>query len=756
MIELQRKTKDKPLRLPSILRFFFFGAAGALASLAALPFSLTPFGVAAAALYPDDLLSRIALALGAAAGYAASGRNGLCLLGGLCFALGLRALLAALLPRLSRRALTGISCAGGLILGQVLIASFSGFLIFDLLTGAAGVVCGVLYALLASRSLPALESPAVGRAGVTQTECAALLLTGCLLLLPLASFSLYGVAPARIVGMLLILTLGAVSGAAAGGMAGVMAGVILSFAPQAPTHIIAAYAVGGIAAGLCGTRRRRITAAAFLFGVSVIAFYLNPSLQTLATLCEGSLSSTLFLLLPERLLLSLTQRLRLRDGADGQAQTLCRYLDTSLQTASRQLGRLSALLSPAPPEAVDPERLLREKTGALCKGCPRALRCYGEESADTADVFAKGRVLMREREILRSDLPPYFSARCLQPDRLLSIFNEIGARARALDEHACNAQRNRTVLAAQFASLSDYLSSLGSQIGDPLHFDEALSARAGEYFLSRGWRVDALFVYTDPSGSLTLSARLRGSRSPAERQTLADLSSLLAAPLAVLSLSESREGWELLLGPRERLALETGAAQVCKPGESICGDVFTLYRLPPARRVLSLADGMGSGLPAHRQADLTASLLRALLDGGFAPEKALPLLNSTLMLSDDEQSFSTLDLCTLDLTTGRADLYKSGAAPTLLLRGGKFYEIPCSSLPLGILADSRFLHRSFRLKAGDLLVLASDGVELGHEQKTRLLHGASQPLSELAREILDTLPPPEDDRTLVLCRLRRR
>ena len=67
-----------------------------------------------------------------------------------------------------------------------------------------------------------------------------------------------------------------------------------------------------------------------------------------------------------------------------------------------------------------------------------------------------------------------------------------------------------------------------------------------------------------------------------------------------------------------------------------------------------------------------------------------------------------------------------------------------------------FLHRSFRLKAGDLLILASDGVELGHEQKTRLLHGASQSLSELAREILDTLPPPEDDRTLVLCRLRRR
>lgn len=105
-------------------------------------------------------------------------------------------------------------------------------------------------------------------------------------------------------------------------------------------------------------------------------------------------------------------------------------------------------------------------------------------------------------------------------------------------------------------------------------------------------------------------------------------------------------------------------------------------------------------------AKLTAQLLRA----GFAAESAARLVNVALGLKGAEQEAgATLDLLTVDLYTGRAGLFKAGAAPSFLVRGGVPRMLDGASLPMGVLDSLVGRSSTFALDAGDWVVLVSDG-----------------------------------------------
>ena len=105
-------------------------------------------------------------------------------------------------------------------------------------------------------------------------------------------------------------------------------------------------------------------------------------------------------------------------------------------------------------------------------------------------------------------------------------------------------------------------------------------------------------------------------------------------------------------------------------------------------------------------ARLTGELLRA----GFAAESAARLVNVALGLKNaDQESGSTLDLLTVDLYTGRAGLFKAGAAPSFVVRSGVPRVVEGASLPMGVVDSVVGRSTSFSLDAGDWVVLVSDG-----------------------------------------------
>lgn len=148
-----------------------------------------------------------------------------------------------------------------------------------------------------------------------------------------------------------------------------------------------------------------------------------------------------------------------------------------------------------------------------------------------------------------------------------------------------------------------------------------------------------------------------------------------------------------------------------KAGQRVCGDSLTWFRTGRMLYAI-LSDGMGSGREAQRESQLALRLLEQFLQAGIAPESALRTMNAALNLRSDEQgSFTTIDLLAADLTSRQAALYKYGAAPTYIKRQGAVRRLAGNSLPAGLQdAETEPQAIRFPLEENSFILMVSDGV----------------------------------------------
>lgn len=173
------------------------------------------------------------------------------------------------------------------------------------------------------------------------------------------------------------------------------------------------------------------------------------------------------------------------------------------------------------------------------------------------------------------------------------------------------------------------------------------------------------------------------------------------------------------------------------------------------RYYVLLCDGMGTGLGAAAEGKTAADLLRRMLTAGFPTEYALRSLNSLCALRSRAGAV-TVDLLEIMLETGKACLYKWGAAPSYLLRRTGAEKIGTAGPPPGLsVTDCRETTCRLSLRRGELLVLVSDGV--GEEEALHCcLKMAQASPGELARGLLTRSQlSGEDDATVITVSLEQ-
>ena len=222
-----------------------------------------------------------------------------------------------------------------------------------------------------------------------------------------------------------------------------------------------------------------------------------------------------------------------------------------------------------------------------------------------------------------------------------------------------------------------------------IHLPDLLTAINGElsaYLLRRQYR-----------------RQLEETRRSARGQ-YAQLSELLAATAA--GLGETRPASGTM--PVYRL----GAALRPRQGERVCGDTVASFETESGLLCLLLADGMGSGEAAQKESALVCRLMRQFLQAGIEPEAALKTLNDAMALRGaDTGSFTTIDLLTCRPGTGETALYKFGAAPSYIKKGGTVRRITGGSLPAGLRGSPAVPDVTrLTLEPGSFAVLVSDGV----------------------------------------------
>lgn len=194
-------------------------------------------------------------------------------------------------------------------------------------------------------------------------------------------------------------------------------------------------------------------------------------------------------------------------------------------------------------------------------------------------------------------------------------------------------------------------------------------------------------------------AQLSGARAQAAGQ-YAELSELLSAAASTPAMGGTL------------LPYRVGLSMRPKHGEHVCGDCLSDFETENGRLCLLLSDGMGSGEGAHRESAMAVRLLERFLRAGIDAAPALRTVNSALTLrAETTDSFTTIDLLSLSLQSGEGELYKYGAAPSYIKRGGKVRRLSSRGLPAGLQSgDMPPETVRVQLQRGSFFVMVTDGV----------------------------------------------
>ena len=184
------------------------------------------------------------------------------------------------------------------------------------------------------------------------------------------------------------------------------------------------------------------------------------------------------------------------------------------------------------------------------------------------------------------------------------------------------------------------------------------------------------------------------------------------------------------------------------------GDSTTQFAGVMGKYYVLLCDGMGTGMGAVQEGRRATGMLRRLLQAGYPAAHALRSLNSLCALRERAGAV-TVDLLELELGSGKAVLYKWGAAPSYVIGDKDVQRIGTAGPPPGLLAtETREESYRLSLRGGQMLVMVSDGV--GEEEALRCCRtGTSLSPGELATKLLTGQQEVgQDDATVITVRLK--
>ncbi len=151
---------------------------------------------------------------------------------------------------------------------------------------------------------------------------------------------------------------------------------------------------------------------------------------------------------------------------------------------------------------------------------------------------------------------------------------------------------------------------------------------------------------------------------------------------------------------------EVGIAQLNKYGEELCGDVVEVVR-DDDNTVVVLSDGLGSGVKANILANLTAKIASQMISQDVPIVDVVDTLVDTLPTCQTRGiAYSTFSILRL-YTDGVVYLVDFDGCPMVRINQDTIEAVETTS----VMAGTRKVNEaSFRMKAGETILIVSDGV----------------------------------------------
>jgi len=360
-------------------------------------------------------------------------------------------------------------------------------------------------------------------------------------------------------------------------------------------------------------------------------------------------------------------------------------------------------------------RMQQEITGKICVSCDQCAICWQEEESPMYQIFYG---LIHSLEKLgRPDqnVAIQLSEYCPYSEVIMEEAAGVFEKAQLNLAWYNRLVENREVIAQQLDAMAYIMKDCAKEYKD-ISKEESRLLSAIKYRLKeRGVAVQDIQLFEKQNKRLSVQMKVvsKWGNYVAVKDLAKAVSEGLKKSMVPVKSSKSLVGKEAIVLYFEEKPLYQslyGVARLTKDGAQISGDNFSYLNLEGGQSVLTLSDGMGSGIRACKESEMVIELIEKFLETGFQKETAIRMMNSAMVMQGEDGMFSTVDLAAIDLYTGMCEFYKIGAATTFIKRGEEVECIQSANLPAGIFHQVEIEKSSRQLSDGDFIVLVSDGV----------------------------------------------
>ncbi len=342
----------------------------------------------------------------------------------------------------------------------------------------------------------------------------------------------------------------------------------------------------------------------------------------------------------------------------------------------------------------------------VCQSCSMNSLCYAKSQCDYQKTRSKISSTLHKGILSRKELSEMLLEKCIKSNEISDEINKSYS-----DLNFLNMKSNRTqTVASLYNSMSHLIKTAQKDMVENNSRDVRLEKKISDALIKIGVEFSTVSVFGIRSKDVYVHS-IKANKIPCSAD---DLSSYLSEVCAIefnnptFDLSDSAN---LVMKLTRSQIISAEYAQCCssKQQDNVNGDTVCFFETDSGYFYSVICDGMGSGKTAAATSRLSCVFLEKLLSAGTRKNVCLEMLNN-LLLSKNDETFSTVDVLEIDKLNSTAHFLKAGAAPSFVLRNSKLYKISSETPPVGIIHSFCAEGTKFSLEKGDVIIMVSDGI----------------------------------------------
>ncbi|WP_243299334.1 stage II sporulation protein E [Bacillus litorisediminis] len=656
----------------------------------------------------------------------------------------------------------------------------NGFIsLYDIMMGSVEGCLAFILTLIFLQSIPLLAVKKRKQALKTE-EIVCLIILLASVMTGTIGWTLYGISIEHVMSRYLVLIFAFVAGATVGSTVGVVTGLIFSLANISSFFHMSLLAFSGLLGGLLKEGKKPGVAIGLFISTLLIGMYGQGEGTLVKSLYESFAAIVLFFLTPK----VLTSRIaKYIPGTTEYAQEQQLYMRKVRDVTAKRVNQFSAVFqalsnsfqqiesADEEDESKELDYFLSKVTEKTCQTCFKKDYCWAKNFNTTYDGMSK---IMQDLENNHGQLSQKvkrdWSKHCTRSNQVVEAIRHELTFYQANQKLKRQVKESRKLVANQLQGVSEVMGNFAREIQRERENHEAQEEQILDALQSFGLDVSQVEIFSLTQGNVDIEMTVPSSYANGECEKLIAplLSDICGENIVVQQKEQLFLGGDIHVTFRssKRFTVSVGVAHAAKDGGLVSGDSYSTIELGMGKYAIAISDGMGNGERAHHESNETLQLLRKILLSGIEEKVAIKSVNSILSLRTTDEIFSTLDLAIIDLQDASSRFLKIGSTPSFIKRGNQIKKIQASNLPIGIIQEFEVDVVSEQLKAGDILVMMSDGVFEGPRHVENYELWMKRKLKELQtdepQEIADLIMEEvirsgtgeiKDDMTIIVARL---